>query len=136
MTTGQAGQAISDVPISLWLWIAGVFLQTIIFTAAGTWWVGKEIRGERKEVDHSIALLENDTRRQIDNAENASRQAQDSFSRVYVKDVTDLRAQFYELGLHVRDVYTPTKSFERVTDEIKALLRDGLKRLEDRLDKD
>src|SRR5690606_3674577 len=95
------------VPVTVWLWFAGLLVQSVAFAIIGTWWVGRviaaihdEIARERKEVDQSIADAENDWRDRSEKSE-----------RMFGESVSALRQHIHDFQLFVRDTYVRRDSF-------------------------
>src|SRR5574337_297093 len=106
-------------------WIApvsGLVIQTIGLAVTGTWLVGRSINklesgvrdaiaSGRKEIDHSIALVENDLRDKIVGAENDGRQALASAIRLISDDVGSIRERLHNHELETERNYVRRDSF-------------------------
>jgi hypothetical protein len=123
------------------IWVAALLVQTIFLSVVGTWWVRNlvdsirsDIRAERKEVDLSIATLENQVRDRIDAIARDLNQKIESAYNIFEREIGKLRDRLHDHELHVRDTYARRESFYTVTGELKTAINEAVTRLEARID--
>jgi septal ring factor EnvC (AmiA/AmiB activator) len=120
----------ASVPVTVWLWFAGLLLQSVAFGVLGTWWVSTliaairdEIAHERKEVDQSIADVENELRDRQERSE-----------RLIGETVAAVRQKIHEVEVFIRDTYVRRDSFLKTSEEVRESLKDFGDRIEKRID--
>lgn len=127
---------------ALWLEVIGLFIQTIVLAVSGTWLLSRAldkinnaIAFGRKEVDHSIATVENDLRDRLEEVDRGRRQESESLARVLTHTVDAIRERLHLLEIHIRENYVRRESFYKVSDEIKELVVDRFKTLDEKLER-
>lgn len=154
-----ASRDMAEIYIQIMVWVVIAFVQTIVFSVLGTWWVRNlidgirdemrllidgirtevrtlvdglrlDIRSERKEIDLAIANVENEFRDRIDALARELSQKTESSHSIHDRELAKLRDDLHQLGYHVRDTYAKRESVKGMAEDIKSVFEHGLKAIE------
>jgi hypothetical protein len=110
-----------EIP-AVFIWIAGILLQTVIITAGCVWWFSRTLRSVEVDAASNVAELEAEMLRKVDEAKRQSGEA-----------VAALREHVHSVEKFVRDNFVRRDSFMQMNVDMKEAIGVMTRVLEQRL---
>lgn len=134
--------AVAQIPLTIWMWLAAVVLQTAFFSILGTWWISRLVQGlrdeaaaDKREMTQKLAGLENDFRTSLLSMDRIWSERLDNVQKTSGAENAELLENLHSFEMWSRDHFVKEDSFKSVIDDTRQLFRDFVKGLNERLDR-
>jgi len=109
--------------------LIGMLVQTAALMIAGAWKLSRELARERREIEVQVDAV----RVLLEGHAKQLQQQIESSTRVAMEATETVKDSLHAHEIYVRDNFARRDSFYKAVDELKSLMRDGIKSLEERL---
>lgn len=106
-----------------------MIVQTAALMIAGAWKLSRELARERRDIEAQI----NEVRALIDGHAKQTQQQLESSMRIVMTSIDNVRDRLHAHEIFTRDHFARRDSFHAAVDELKTMMRDGIKSLEERI---